>query len=1047
MSSHEIKQQALVEHNDASSDTSSVECVNKRRERKRHGYFLDRVQSMLARGLDLNFQSDEPKPKPRPRGCVIYGVDPNRCWAYSNTSLHESMENRWHDIAALLLKNGAQIDLRNALGRTALHEAIRISDYAGVKFLVENGANVDATSEERSIHDPYLSRHLSSTTGVAPLHEAIKACDFRMVELLVDMGANVAQRNGPVLDLLYRHGGRLSEVATPSEAILPTNPRKMAQMLLASANVFPPSSCRGVYLQIIDHPEFLQAWSEYSINSTSACVAPFKIFLDLLAQKAQRPNPEDVPGAPKCLQCSKLLKQLSPTGPEHFVLHPDRDSLRQSANGGCYLCAIFEDALIHKSGKSKWEVEGRPPRQEESTKVIIQTAFPTITSDFTITTSGFTMTVYCDDQAEVLSIHSISDSFMIDHQQFPNDRESGTGSPQAFKFARAWLENCRLHHPICSGKKDENPVLPTRVIDVGGRTAEPFLYESNNERAPYLTLSYCWGRGNNLRTTMGSLQNHKRLIPFDSFPPTLRDAVLATRQLGFRYLWIDALCIVQDDLNDWETEAGQMRDIYSNATITLSAHESEDAMGGMFRPRPDEFVGPVQLSLHVPKRYRLQQPAHQTIFSILPVNGERRTLQPGPIDSRGWTLQENVMSTRVVHWGPGILYWECLSCHGSESDPDGRIASRNLEASAKSMGVRRQKGILQGLPYEKKYSNDYLGDDGQSSDDQTVRSEDSDNESEDWDESPAQQDKSNQDQGSEENRTSDCDESLCSDDIDEEDDVEKLPFREWQNLVTQYSSRKLTNPQDKIPAFLGLSRAAEAALQDEFLVGIWKNSHFFPSLLWSTQQPGGRSRNRNYPSWTWASIDGRVWYSKPSRVRWEPSDVAFDVKVSGPSQNQATGSITMRTTVRKFSRHYKFWRYKNELHNPFLSYSFRREYGKAKSKKNLSEELMVVNGCRDLRAVPLEEKKSTGWEGAENDIYFAVIARVGKQPPPKVGYPAFPQGKPRSLMCLCLTPVNNDNQTQAEVQPKIYRRVGFCEIWDHSEFWEGAVKDEWLTII
>jgi len=147
---------------------------------------------------------------------------------------------------------------------------------------------------------------------------------------------------------------------------------------------------------------------------------------------------------------------------------------------------------------------------------------------------------------------------------------------------------------------DEDPTLPTRIIDVGNALDPPFLHKSNGERAPYLALSYCWGHSGNFRTTKESLLGNMREIPLNVLPATLRDAIIATRQLDFRYIWIDAICIVQDDEEDWNREAAKMQAIYASATITLSGLDSDDTTKGLFRTRKSRFTSPVQLSLRFP---------------------------------------------------------------------------------------------------------------------------------------------------------------------------------------------------------------------------------------------------------------------------------------------------------------------------------------------------------------------------------------------------------------------------------------------------------------
>lgn len=65
-------------------------------------------------------------------------------------------------------------------------------------------------------------------------------------------------------------------------------------------------------------------------------------------------------------------------------------------------------------------------------------------------------------------------------------------------------------------------------------------------------------------------------IFLSDLPPLFQDAIIITRQLGLRYLWIDSLCIIQDSLRDWETEAAKMASIYQNSYVTISATDASN---------------------------------------------------------------------------------------------------------------------------------------------------------------------------------------------------------------------------------------------------------------------------------------------------------------------------------------------------------------------------------------------------------------------------------------------------------------------------------------
>ncbi|WAO94579.1 HET domain-containing protein [Fusarium falciforme] len=116
-------------------------------------------------------------------------------------------------------------------------------------------------------------------------------------------------------------------------------------------------------------------------------------------------------------------------------------------------------------------------------------------------------------------------------------------------------------------------------------------------RGRYACLSYCWGKSEFTVTTRGNLKGHLELgIELKGLPQTFQDAVEVARELKLRYLWIDALCIIQDedDHEDWKRECGNMASIYRNSYLTIAAAWATSANGGCFTtPDPGVAIGPV----------------------------------------------------------------------------------------------------------------------------------------------------------------------------------------------------------------------------------------------------------------------------------------------------------------------------------------------------------------------------------------------------------------------------------------------------------------------
>lgn len=131
--------------------------------------------------------------------------------------------------------------------------------------------------------------------------------------------------------------------------------------------------------------------------------------------------------------------------------------------------------------------------------------------------------------------------------------------------------------------------LPTRLIDV--RQDQPLRLVSSRDldqargKVRYATLSYCWGTLDEhslLKTKRTNLDSYQVEIPTQSLPITFRDAIRTVRSLDIPYLWIDSLCIVQDDIEEWQREATQMKNVYSCGTINIAASDGVDASHGCY---------------------------------------------------------------------------------------------------------------------------------------------------------------------------------------------------------------------------------------------------------------------------------------------------------------------------------------------------------------------------------------------------------------------------------------------------------------------------------
>jgi hypothetical protein len=147
-------------------------------------------------------------------------------------------------------------------------------------------------------------------------------------------------------------------------------------------------------------------------------------------------------------------------------------------------------------------------------------------------------------------------------------------------MAKIWLKECVEKHEHCS-KAELQEVLPTRLLCLSGDRVR--LIHSVNlagTRLPYATLSHCWGSIEFFKLCKENLQDLQECVPETELTNTFCDAIYITRSLGLDYLWIDSLCIIQDDEQDWQRESALMSRVYGGSTINIAAAGSFDGNGG-----------------------------------------------------------------------------------------------------------------------------------------------------------------------------------------------------------------------------------------------------------------------------------------------------------------------------------------------------------------------------------------------------------------------------------------------------------------------------------
>jgi Heterokaryon incompatibility protein (HET) len=361
---------------------------------------------------------------------------------------------------------------------------------------------------------------------------------------------------------------------------------------------------------------------------------------------------------------------------------------------------------------------------------------------------------------------------------------------------RDWLRVCESSHPQCGSKWQCQ--LPRRLVDLGVDNFGAFKLVStaslSSNEIKYTALSYCWGALRSLKTTKETVAAYHTEIPYSELPKTYLDAALITKGVGLQYTWIDALCIIQDDRDDWAMEASKMSDIYHGSTFSVTANDSRSSSGGVF----------TQGSSSLPERITY---ARAFLRSTYPKNGKSTLIHVVPkrkfcsaLNERGWTLQESVLSPRIVGVINSELRWSC------------------------GLSTFWESGI------------EYVQGDTTDGNPPIFRA------------------------GLAEKRN-----------------------RIWWRWMENYSSRRLTFPEDRLPAMLGLINYYQRIMQDVPVLGLWESS-LHEDLAWMrstnrSERLPDRLPDHNLPSWSPLSCDQAVkfefWYGDDKCN--EPAESCVDV--------------------------------------------------------------------------------------------------------------------------------------------------------------------------
>lgn len=203
--------------------------------------------------------------------------------------------------------------------------------------------------------------------------------------------------------------------------------------------------------------------------------------------------------------------------------------------------------------------------------------------------------------------------------------------------------------PESQYKSYQAPGLPTRLIDVGKEGEDRVrLWETHSaDSGEYIALSHPWGKGRHFCTYRENIAEHKKGIDVEELPATFRDAVITTRALGLRYLWIDSICIIQGPDGDFNVESKRMESVFSSAYCVIAASRATGHFDGFLQDRAE-------------RQYVTMRKENEEPFYICEnVDDFNLHVLEGSLNKRGWVLQAHALARRTIFFTENQTYWEC----------------------------------------------------------------------------------------------------------------------------------------------------------------------------------------------------------------------------------------------------------------------------------------------------------------------------------------------------------------------------------------------------
>ncbi|KAH6964641.1 heterokaryon incompatibility protein-domain-containing protein [Fusarium avenaceum] len=370
-----------------------------------------------------------------------------------------------------------------------------------------------------------------------------------------------------------------------------------------------------------------------------------------------------------CQQCQEAvttantdweLTRINTNNSREVTIHKQHAGLESSADAGCLICRKVLHTILTSERLSQNSINSTTLQRNTNSALDMRVALSSHLHDTKIVTVGTSSEKYLESFLLVPRFGSADSA----PKSLPNAHLLSTS--QTDDLWRHWHDTCSETHSKCrvSNSYQLSAFMPKRLVEVlcdSDKKPQQWriVLGADVERPDYLTLSHCWGFSKHLSLTKQNYHDLMAISPCSMLPATYRDALFVTTALGKRFIWIDSLCITQDDEDDWKSQSSVMGSIYKHSACNIAALWAEGSSDGCFAPkeRPTFIsLGSEEFSV---QHFLYDAPFHQ------------EDIMHAPLNKRSWVIQERYLALRQLGFAKSQVYWACQELTASEEFPAG----------------------------------------------------------------------------------------------------------------------------------------------------------------------------------------------------------------------------------------------------------------------------------------------------------------------------------------------------------------------------------------